>query len=437
MMEQNVFFIDKDDAIEFQNRCVIAIFLDTHPHIRFVKYIDINIFWGIIDDIETVIYLFDTPKTGSQVGCVFRSRNRRVSKPIHQYMLFSKRFLDEYTEYRDNVYEYIMGHFFSCWKKYFGGLFISKEPEREMSFKYKKCVVEGKDDREYTAQLGLYFKDFLDGSLVFSNPKTFNDPFDCDCDLPDLNSKINLLWNAFNSLKYSGRGSTSVKKEDVENILIEEEQVDNEKDNIKNIICRIIEMGKKDDRTDKSKLTTPETIEAIEEFYRRMLYQVHNLKERFRVFCTGDKPDDILMWGYYCDGGNGVCCKYDRRDIVNSILSERSDCICVYGNVDYQDNKPQYNYITDDLADNVFEYVMRCVFTKYSGWKHENEFRYVLMERMFNCDYIAVNSPVQEYYLGCKMDSDSMLLTKNYLVSKGVSIKVLEKSPDMYKLILS
>lgn len=55
--------------------------------------------------------------------------------------------------------------------------------------------------------------------LAFPNPKTFNDPFDCDCDLPAPDSKISLLWNAFNSLKYSGRGSTSVKKEDVENIL--------------------------------------------------------------------------------------------------------------------------------------------------------------------------------------------------------------------------
>lgn len=435
MKEQDVFFLNKDDAIEFQNRCVIAIFLDTHPDIRFLKYIDTNTFLGIINDVETIIYLFDTPKSGSQAGCVFRSRNRSVSKPVHQYMLFSKQFLDEYSEYRSNVYEYIMEHFFSYWRKYFGGLFISKEPEREMSFKYKQCAEEGKNDSESATRLGQYFKGFLDGALVFSNPKTFNDPFDCDCELPDINSKINILWNAFNSLKYSGRGSTSVKKEDVEKILKEVEKLDGECDNIKDVICRIIEEGKKDDRIDKTKLTKPETIDAIVEMYRRMLDQVQNLKERFRVFCTGDKPDDILMWGYYCNGGDGVCCKYDRRDIVNAIFTERRDCICVYGNIDYKEDKPQYNYTTDDLADNVFEYVMRCIFTKYSGWEHENEFRYVLMERVFNRDHIAINSAVQEYYLGCKVGD--MSLTKKYLLSKGVLINTLEKSKDKYKLIYS
>lgn len=89
---------------------------------------------------ETGIYLFDTPKEGSEAGCVFRTRNRKVSKPIHHYRLFSKQFLDEYLKYRSNVYEYIIEHFFIEWKKYFGELFISKEPEEAMSFKYKQCV---------------------------------------------------------------------------------------------------------------------------------------------------------------------------------------------------------------------------------------------------------------------------------------------------------
>ena len=59
-----------------------------------------------------------------------------------------------------------------------------------------------------------------------------------------------------------------------------------------------------------------------------------------------------------------------------------------------------YYYTTEDLTDNVFEYVMRCIFTKYSGWKHENEYRYVLMEKVFNQDYIAINSTIQEYNMG-------------------------------------
>lgn len=426
MIEQDVFFLDKEDAIEFQNKCVIAIFLDKHSDIEFIKYLDTNTFLGRIEGVESVIYLFDTPKEGSEAGCVFRTRNRKVSKPIHHYRLFSKQFLDEYLKYRSNVYEYIIEHFFIEWKKYFGELFISKEPEEAMSFKYKQCV-EKKSDKE-NVQLGDYFKEFLDGAMVFSNPKTFNDPFDCDCDLPDINSTINLIWNAFNSLKYSGCGSTSVKKEDVEKVL----KYGHKRENIRQIICDIIVEGKKDDKVTKSRSIKSETVETIQKIYERMLNQVTNLKECFRVLCTGDKPDDILMWGYYCDGGNGVCCKYDRRDIVNSIIAERRECICVYGKVEYQQDKPMYYYTTEDLTDNVFEYVMRCIFTKYSGWKHENEYRYVLMEKVFNQDYIAINSTIQEYYLGCKVENTST--TSKYLMSKGALTKSLKKTKDKYSL---
>ena len=297
--------------------------------------------------------------------------------------------------------------------------------------------------KEGKEKLGQYFVDFLDGALVFSNPNTFNDPFDCDCKLADLDSKICLLWNAFNSIKYGGCGSTSVKRKDIEKILKEMDIFTDEnkdykdgkkKDNVEEVVSRIIAEGKKDDKDDMSKTTSSDTIEAIVKAYKRMYCQVVNLKERFRVFCTTDKANDILMWGYYCDGGKGVCCEYERNDIIGSILEERQNCICVYGDVLYRDDKPQYEYSADDLADNIFEYVMRCVFTKYTGWKHENEFRYVLMERKFDKEHISVHSQIQEYYLGCKMDD---LQTKAYVNSKGIPVTQLDKSPDKYKLIPS
>ena len=428
MIERNVFFLNKDDVIEFQNRCVIAVFLDTHSDISLIEYVDTNSFLGFLDGKETMIYLFSTPKEGAEAGIVYRSRNMNVPKSAHKYKRFSKQFLDNYSKYRGKTYEYIMNHFFSDWGKYHGSLFISKEPERKISFKYKQCVEQQNDGERDTAQLGKYFKDFLDGALVFSNPMTFNDPFDCDCNIPNVNSKINLLWNAFNSLKYSGLGSVNIKKEDIEKVLTEY----GKKDNIREIICHVVEVTEKDKQIDLCKLKKNKMIDSVEENYKEMEWQLQNIKEHFRVFCTGDKYDDILMWGYYCNGGDGVCCSYDHEDIINSIITQRRECICVYGNVEYKDDKPEYRYTTTDLADNVLEYVMRCIFTKYTGWKHENEFRYVLIENDFEGNHIAVNSQVKEYYLGCKVSSTSNMI--RYLASKDRIIKVLKKSADRYKL---
>jgi hypothetical protein len=147
------------------------------------------------------------------------------------------------------------------------------------------------------------------------------------------------------------------------------------------------------------------------------------------------------MWGYYGNGGKGVCCKYMRENILEGIRNSRRQFICVYGNVEYSDSKPKYNYVVSDLADNIFDYVIRCVFTKYSGWKHENEFRYVLLEKEFESDHIVINVEVEEYFAGCKMkDKDQTQASTNnsvnaYLASKTAPTRQIEKAKDKYELI--
>lgn len=427
-MNQEVFFLHKDDVSEFQNRCVIAIFLDKHQEIEFVEYMNANAFLGKIDGNETMIYLFHTPEAGSKPGYVFKSNSNNNSNQAHQYKVFLKDFLSEYVDYQGNVYGYIKDHFFSeGWRKYQGNLFRSNEPHEKEVFKYKKRVEEA------SGSLEKYFREFLDGRLVFSNPITFNDPFDCDCDLPNKESLENLLWNAFNSLVYTGQGSTSVRKQDIEKTI---KEIDDQRIflNMEDVIWRIVEAGKADDAPSKVKMTKPETVRAIINNFKKMLDEITKMKESFRVFCTGKREDDILMWGYYCDGGNGVCCKYNHKNIIDSIKKDRKASICIYGNVKYENDKPQYHYTKGNLANNILDYVIRCVFTKYAGWKHEDEFRYVLIEPDFGgMNYISVPSEVQEYYLGCKVENSSA--TETYILSKGKSIKKLKKSLDKYELI--
>ncbi len=442
--KDNVFYLKKEDAKKFQNQCLIAIFLETHEDVKFKEYVEINKFKGIIDNCEKYIYLFETPKQSSEPGCVYRSKNRETAHWEHEYKLFSPGFIEEYKKYREDVYGYMMEHFFDYWGKY-DNLFISEKPKEDEVFKYKQFA--GEKDKEGNMKLGQYFEQFLDGMLVFSNPITFNDPFDCDCELPDLDSIKCLLWNAFNSIKYSGCGSTSVKKRDIEAVLkkmdlnivvTKDDKSGNAKDNLEEVIRAIIDEGNKDDKEDMREATNPKTIETIEKTTRRMYGQVNNLKERFRVFCTGKKANDILMWGYYCDGGNGVCCQYNSEDIVSSIEECFQDkkppknAICVYGNVSYYDDKPKYEYKQGDPVDNIWEYVIKCVFTKYEGWKHEDEFRYVLMKQEFENDYISIPSKIQDYYLGCKLDSPSTESIENHIGKKYHQIK---KSKNKYELI--
>jgi len=47
-MRDKYVFLDKNDIEDFQNRCVVVIFLDNHPKIRFETYEGKNHFRGTI-----------------------------------------------------------------------------------------------------------------------------------------------------------------------------------------------------------------------------------------------------------------------------------------------------------------------------------------------------------------------------------------------------
>lgn len=499
-LENNVFFLHKSKASEFQNKCLIAIFLDIHTNVRFLKYLGENKFLSIFEEKETVIYLFETPEKGAKSGYVFRTKNAKTNKN-YQYVLMKEEFLEEYKKFRENVYEYIMNHFFSSWGKYHGNLFETEFPEDCNDFKYKKYSAE---NDEYPSN---YFVEFLNGSLVFSNPKTFNDPFDCDCELLDLDSKVNLLWNALNYLKYTGYGSLIISKESIRKALrifkleltsknfnlfidmlvlidlldklkkdvnkFEKRMKTKDEQKINDQLKEIIDKTEAkinenfpvlEARTHLNKLQDKIFIvikenenifkkdieknifEIIKKYnqiaessinhwfikYEMLEMQVKNLKEDFRVLCTGNKFDDILMWGYYCNGGEGVCCEYTRSNILKSIARERRNCICIYGDIEYSDIKPQYTFSERHAANNIIQFIIDCLFTKFTGWKHENEFRYVLLEKTFSNDFISVTSDVKNYYVGCKLDDK---WTNSYLSTKGKKVIYLKKSRKEYKLI--
>jgi hypothetical protein len=240
----NIFYLNKDEASEFQDKCVIAIFLYTHIEVTFIKYIKANCFLGTVDGIETTIYLFKGPESSeikkiSSSVTVFRYNTGKKNKDFTYYDL-NDNFKLNFKEFRNDIYNYILNNFFNNWSEYWGKLFVSKPPLEFVNlYKYKSADIS---KLKVKHEKSNRFEQFLDGTVIFSDPTLFNDPFDCDCNFSDLKSKKKLLWNAFNKFKYED----AFCKIDWKDIDLIKDEKEFEADNIKNTVSKIIKHHKKE-----------------------------------------------------------------------------------------------------------------------------------------------------------------------------------------------
>jgi len=180
-----------------------------------------------------------------------------------------------------------------------------------------------------------------------------------------------------------------------------------------------------------------EKLESITNYFVEMWNSFANIKEDFRILCLAQNPKDILMWGYYGNGGTGVCNTYNsiilKQDIENSFKNE----ICIYDLVTYSsdDTLPSISSKNKDLQDNIFQYIADCVFTKYKAWSHEEEFRFVLIDNDFEEDYLAMQTTVKNHYFGCKYESVDYYHNHGYDTKYKINSLKLCKHKNRYELV--
>lgn len=129
----------------------------------------------------------------------------------------------------------------------------------------------------------------------------------------------------------------------------------------------------------------------------------YELKDEFRVLCTTDRYDNILMWSYYGEDHRGFCYSYRKSEILSS-LAENYSGICFYGYVKYEPKRPKYKYIKRGLEDlSNIKHLLNCLFTKYENWKHEEEFRFIIAHNMK--EYYNIKTNIHDIFEGCMGNS--------------------------------
>ncbi len=185
----------------------------------------------------------------------------------------------------------------------------------------------------------------LKQSLRFSDPSTFNDPFDCNEKLLKINYDKKLVEETINNL--------SVK-------------------------------------------TTRQERRELKRKFKNPNNQAQILKEKrkeYKLSCFSEFNDEILMWSHYADKHSGICVgfnfphKYDDRFILCPVK--------------YLDELKELDGATD-----LYRVILYWLTTKSIRWQHEKEIRAIsrCKNQKLEHEYINYESKyVKEIIFGCNV----------------------------------
>lgn len=174
-------------------------------------------------------------------------------------------------------------------------------------------------------------------SIYCSNPRDFNDPWDCT---PCFNSEI--LKDVHERTRFAiwllkaVRKSTGNRLDPLDVIKIEQFIFDPE---------------------------------CAEKFIRQYSdYFASTLYSQYRVYCLGSDVSNVLMWSHYADSHRGICLEFS---VANEVFCKALPCI-------YRDKYPIIK-----LHDNSD---LKLILVKSSVWGYEKEYRIIAQEACYGAD---------------------------------------------------
>jgi hypothetical protein len=205
-------------------------------------------------------------------------------------------------------------------------------------------------------------------SLLFTNPREFNDPFEFD---------INLLKFDFNEASEEIKYELAFIKNEFSNKYGKD--ILQEIDNIIN--------------------------NKVEDHYKNS--QLSKVS-RSSVCCFSKKNSNIVLWSHYADKHKGICLIFDLTD--SPVFENHKNYSISQGPVRYIDYKSYQpiNYLKDRLSA-----ISSLLYTKSLDWEYEKEYRYHILD---NSGLIAFkNSFLKGAIFGLRVNEKE----RNYFINKA------------------
>jgi hypothetical protein len=260
------------------------------------------------------------------------------------------------------------------------------------------------DDNEL---LNIIENIFKDNTLKVTNPKDFNDPFDCN--MPYLDENLSLKNIFKNEIKRTQKISSKhyhVRMEQQEGfnqqILAFEQEIKKE-----------FEIFSSDWDIEISK---------------------------FRILSLTIKKDDILMWSHYANFHSGVVLGFDNlKDIFDNLkpvkyVYERESKNFIVNNfikkaIRVKNNKENEDKEINNFVDKIIEFL----YIKKEEWKYEDEYRTIFfnndkrIKKLRGIEIINFNKElVSEIIFGLNMTKENKIKICNFIKDYEYKINILE-----------
>lgn len=151
-----------------------------------------------------------------------------------------------------------------------------------------------------------------------------------------------------------------------------------------------------------------ETADPLEEGKNKLQAMYRKYKDTLAVFCVSRIHDDVLMWSHYAQNHMGCVFKF-------RCLPEYDRPLCAAAEVIYQEQYPiiadlplYVKQLTGQVALDYKNLFKVFAFTKSSHWSYEKEWRCVslLRDRQAGCDFDPmIPEELDSIYLGCRIET--------------------------------
>ena len=243
---------------------------------------------------------------------------------------------------------------------------------------------------------------FTEGSLYFSQPRDFNDPWDCR---PFFNKS-----GLDNPDEYERAIRWFVHCDRTRNISLSEKEL----------------------------LRREQEIRANRKLLEWMIDETSSamdraIQEQYRVYCLSIHPDSTLMWAHYSDSCKGFCLEFDVR----------SNLFCAALPVEYLASYPLFSVAATGEYSNLSQ-----LLTKSDDWDYEDEFRLVASEHPFTFPGVPTTKggflpfpkeALQSVIVGTQMSPSDRELVRTIVNGSGwdVELKAAVRVPDRYAFTIS
>lgn len=230
--------------------------------------------------------------------------------------------------------------------------------------------------------------------IWFSNPKSFNDPFE----LPEV---FEFIWSG---------------EEEWQDFKFAYDSHKNGMDILK---------GFKDANDAYLNLKFKNQT-ALTEILKLKIKALDQTIHKRRVSCFSRHYDNILMWSHYASKHSGIVIGYDYNKLIRNLPN------VVGSDVDYRQHLKKLrigDYAGDFKSIFKSDYIDRKIFNKHPSWAYEQEFR-LISSSMDDGKLPIDRDCISELYFGCNIDKDIQETLSGIVEGQDIGLYCMKKTAD-------